>query len=270
MFAMPECGIGLFVDIGAAFFLSRLPGEMGMYLALTGQRLKGHPSHDLLNVQCMVSTPVISAMLVSCNQPNIRFAAAIFLRAQRHTCDMYCTLHVVCLAGPILKDWIVLLTYHGLCRQFLRQCLGAHLQLPTNSSPKSAFGTGIYLQYVVLLVGIQLKESTLATHYLPSSRLPELEEAIQGLGSKAGEHSAIHHLISSFEVRLLGSWLSPAPLPQLLPNNGTVCPDSMLVTAPIFCQPLSLVRSIHKQLKQPKQHKQAQLQQSHECSVSIG
>lgn len=47
MFAMPECGIGLFVDIGAAYFLSRLPGEMGMYLALTGQRLKGHPSHDL-------------------------------------------------------------------------------------------------------------------------------------------------------------------------------------------------------------------------------
>jgi len=43
---MPECGIGLFVDIGSAYFLSRLPGEMGMYLALTGQRLKGHPSFD--------------------------------------------------------------------------------------------------------------------------------------------------------------------------------------------------------------------------------
>ena len=41
MFAMPECGIGLFTDIGSAYFLSRLPGEMGMYLALTGQRLKG-------------------------------------------------------------------------------------------------------------------------------------------------------------------------------------------------------------------------------------
>ena len=41
MFAMPECGIGLFVDIGSAYFLSRLPGELGMYLALTGQRLKG-------------------------------------------------------------------------------------------------------------------------------------------------------------------------------------------------------------------------------------
>lgn len=47
---MPECGIGLFVDIGSAYFLSRLPGEMGMYLALTGQRLKGQflPFHPLL------------------------------------------------------------------------------------------------------------------------------------------------------------------------------------------------------------------------------
>ena len=41
LFAMPECGIGLFVDIGAAYFLSRLPGELGLYLAITGQRLKG-------------------------------------------------------------------------------------------------------------------------------------------------------------------------------------------------------------------------------------
>lgn len=41
---MPECGIGLFTDIGSAYFLSRLPAELGMYLALTGQRLKGSPS----------------------------------------------------------------------------------------------------------------------------------------------------------------------------------------------------------------------------------
>ena len=51
-----------------------------------------------------------------------------------------------------------------------------------------------------LAAGIELKESTLATHYLPSSRLPELEQAIQGLGSKAAEHSAVHRLICSFEV----------------------------------------------------------------------
>ena len=37
--AMPETVIGLFPDIGATFFLNRLPGEIGMYLALTGIRI---------------------------------------------------------------------------------------------------------------------------------------------------------------------------------------------------------------------------------------
>jgi enoyl-CoA hydratase len=41
MFAMPETGIALFPDIGASFFLPRLPGKLGMYLGLTGTRMKG-------------------------------------------------------------------------------------------------------------------------------------------------------------------------------------------------------------------------------------
>jgi len=40
LFAMPETGIGLFPDVGGSFFLPRLPGELGMYLGLTGARLK--------------------------------------------------------------------------------------------------------------------------------------------------------------------------------------------------------------------------------------
>jgi enoyl-CoA hydratase len=39
-FAMPETGIGLFPDVGGSYFLSRMRGGMGMYLALTGARLK--------------------------------------------------------------------------------------------------------------------------------------------------------------------------------------------------------------------------------------
>ncbi|NYT40486.1 enoyl-CoA hydratase/isomerase family protein [Sphingomonas sp. R-74633] len=40
-FAMPETGIGLFPDVGGGWYLSRLPGKMGEYLALTGHRLDG-------------------------------------------------------------------------------------------------------------------------------------------------------------------------------------------------------------------------------------
>lgn len=39
MFAMPECAIGLFPDVGGSHFLPRLPGSLGLYLALTGARL---------------------------------------------------------------------------------------------------------------------------------------------------------------------------------------------------------------------------------------
>jgi enoyl-CoA hydratase len=40
-FAMPETGIGLFPDVGGGWFLSRLPGRIGEWLALTGARLNG-------------------------------------------------------------------------------------------------------------------------------------------------------------------------------------------------------------------------------------
>jgi enoyl-CoA hydratase len=39
-FAMPEVGIGFFPDVGATWFLPRLPGQIGAYCALTGERLR--------------------------------------------------------------------------------------------------------------------------------------------------------------------------------------------------------------------------------------
>lgn len=40
VFSMPECAIGLYPDIGAGHFLQRAPGEIAMFLALTGLRLR--------------------------------------------------------------------------------------------------------------------------------------------------------------------------------------------------------------------------------------
>ncbi len=39
-YAMPETGIGLFPDVGGGWYLPRKPGHIGMWLALTGARLK--------------------------------------------------------------------------------------------------------------------------------------------------------------------------------------------------------------------------------------
>lgn len=41
LFAMPETTIGFFPDVGASFFMPRLDGEIGTYLSLTSERLKG-------------------------------------------------------------------------------------------------------------------------------------------------------------------------------------------------------------------------------------
>eukprot|EP00656_Telonema_subtile_P029400 TRINITY_DN32543_c0_g1_i1.p1 TRINITY_DN32543_c0_g1~~TRINITY_DN32543_c0_g1_i1.p1 ORF type:complete len:428 (-),score=111.97 TRINITY_DN32543_c0_g1_i1:156-1337(-) len=56
MFAMPETAIGLFPDVGGSHFLARLPGQLGMYLALTGNRLK---TADLLYSQ--IATHCVSS-----------------------------------------------------------------------------------------------------------------------------------------------------------------------------------------------------------------
>ncbi len=41
IFAMPETTIGFFPDVGASFFLPRMDGSVGTYLALTSERLQG-------------------------------------------------------------------------------------------------------------------------------------------------------------------------------------------------------------------------------------
>ena len=40
-YAMPETGIGLFPDVGGGWYLARLPGRIGQFLALTGTRFDG-------------------------------------------------------------------------------------------------------------------------------------------------------------------------------------------------------------------------------------
>ena len=41
LFAMPETAIGFVPEVGGTYFLPRLKGKLGLFLALTGYRLKG-------------------------------------------------------------------------------------------------------------------------------------------------------------------------------------------------------------------------------------
>lgn len=47
VFAMPETTLGLFPDVGAGWYLSRLPDRVGQFMALTGARLDGAECLDL-------------------------------------------------------------------------------------------------------------------------------------------------------------------------------------------------------------------------------
>jgi enoyl-CoA hydratase/carnithine racemase len=55
-FAMPETGIGFFPDVGASYFLPRLPHKTGYYLGLTGERIAYHDCAALGLIDAVISS----------------------------------------------------------------------------------------------------------------------------------------------------------------------------------------------------------------------
>lgn len=78
VFAMPETSIGFFPDIGASHLLNRLPGELGMYFALTGDRLDAGRAHEVgLVYACVPSSQlqeVQTAILQEDTSPEVILA----------------------------------------------------------------------------------------------------------------------------------------------------------------------------------------------------
>ncbi len=62
-FAMPETGIGLFPDVGGSHFLSRIPGRIGFYLALTGYRMKAADAIYTNVADCFVASDQLPALI---------------------------------------------------------------------------------------------------------------------------------------------------------------------------------------------------------------
>lgn len=75
VFAMPETAIGLFPDAGASYFLSRLRGELGTYLALTSSRLRARDvwSAGLATHYCKAErlADLERALLVCCDDNGV-------------------------------------------------------------------------------------------------------------------------------------------------------------------------------------------------------
>jgi len=103
-FAMPEVGIGFFPDVGATWFLPRLPGALGTYCGLTAERIRaedavgaGVATHrvrsarfaDLLEGLC--GTVPVDALIAAFAEP----AAAGPVMAMRDTIDRHFAAHTV-------------------------------------------------------------------------------------------------------------------------------------------------------------------------------
>ena len=71
-------------------------------------------------------------------------------------------------------------------------CLGSHVPVQNH--------VGILDTHSVGCAGVQLKEATLATHYVPYHLLPELESELQQLGTQASSRKAVHELLAKCEV----------------------------------------------------------------------
>lgn len=89
MFAMPETGIGFFPDIGGSYFLSRCPGQTGIYLGLTGDRIKTADADYLGLINYYVNTeklPEMVDVLVSTNleSPADKNIESIFTNLSGH------------------------------------------------------------------------------------------------------------------------------------------------------------------------------------------
>ncbi|XP_028661913.1 3-hydroxyisobutyryl-CoA hydrolase, mitochondrial [Erpetoichthys calabaricus] len=89
LFAMPETGIGLFPDVGGGFFLPRLRGKLGLFLALTGFRLKGRDVQQAGLATHFVESQKLAALerdLVQLKCPSQKDVAGVLDAYQAQSC----------------------------------------------------------------------------------------------------------------------------------------------------------------------------------------
>ncbi len=71
-FAMPEVGIGFFPDVGATWFLPRLPGQLGACCALTGERFDaGDGLHATLATHRVASYRLVDLLDALCGNAGV-------------------------------------------------------------------------------------------------------------------------------------------------------------------------------------------------------
>jgi enoyl-CoA hydratase len=85
LLAMPETVLGLFPDVGATWYLNRCPGQMGLYLALTGLRLSAADALALGLATHFVPAAMLDALIADLAAADRLAAGDIDRILARHT-----------------------------------------------------------------------------------------------------------------------------------------------------------------------------------------
>ncbi|XP_059052917.1 3-hydroxyisobutyryl-CoA hydrolase, mitochondrial [Achroia grisella] len=141
--AMPETKIGLFPDVGGSYFLPRLQVNLGLYLGLTGDRLKGKDvvkagiathyvtSKRLYELETLLSRCTsdveISALLNKFNEPPEEFSLAPHIKHINYCFAASTVEEIIERLEKVQNDWSVktLETLHQMCPGSLKITLRA-------------------------------------------------------------------------------------------------------------------------------------------------
>jgi hypothetical protein len=155
---MPECGIGLYPDVGGSFFLPRLPGGLGIYLALTGARLQVSMFPQLTTAATVLGLPCTA--FLACLLPCHCSAVTCWPHTGRVAVDG-ASAQVACLQVCVFQNKRAV--------QMLR-------------SPR--------VRVCVCVQGVDVRHGGIATHYIPSRLLPEVRCTAR---HSTAQHCAVQH-----------------------------------------------------------------------------
>ncbi|MEZ0354125.1 enoyl-CoA hydratase/isomerase family protein [Mycobacterium sp. pR1184] len=171
--AMPEVGIGFIPDVGGVFLLSRAPGALGLYAALTGAPFSGadaialgfadhYVPHDQLEAfrQAIVDESVESALAAHATPP-----PPSELVAQRDWIDE-------CFAGDTVEDILAALRRHD---------AGPARDAANLIGTRSPIAVSVTLEAVRRAAKIQTLEDVLVQDYRVSSASARSHDLVEGI-----------------------------------------------------------------------------------------
>lgn len=143
LIAMPETKIGLFPDVGGSFFLPRLQVNLGLYLGLTGDRLKGKdvvkagiathfvPSKRLYELEMLLSRCAndieVNSLLNKFHEPSEDFSLASNIKHINYCFAASTVEEIIERLEKVQNEWSVktLETLHQMCPGSLKITLRA-------------------------------------------------------------------------------------------------------------------------------------------------